>query len=103
MITFYHVNQKKDFVIVKNSLYYIDEMYVSFIYYSVLETRLTVFSVSSKDNVWFADVGLIFIVYPEAISNLKASSFFAIIFFFMLITLGLDTTVTGKAYLRINS
>jgi len=51
MITFYHVNQKKDFVIVKNSLFNIDEMYVSFIYYSVLETRLTVFSVSLKDSV----------------------------------------------------
>ncbi|XP_060564137.1 sodium-dependent serotonin transporter-like, partial [Ruditapes philippinarum] len=41
------------------------------------------------------DVGLIFIVYPEAISNLKGSSVWAVIFFFMLITLGLDTTFGG--------
>ncbi|WAR03545.1 SC6A4-like protein [Mya arenaria] len=41
------------------------------------------------------DVGLIFIVYPEAISNLSISSFWAILFFFMLITLGLDTTFGG--------
>ncbi|KAL3856698.1 hypothetical protein ACJMK2_011422 [Sinanodonta woodiana] len=41
------------------------------------------------------DVGLIFIVYPEAISNLYLSPLWAVIFFFMLITLGLDTTFGG--------
>lgn len=41
------------------------------------------------------DVGLIFHVYPEAISTLKGSVFWAIIFFLMLTTLGLDTTFGG--------
>ncbi|OWF52218.1 sodium-dependent serotonin transporter-like [Mizuhopecten yessoensis] len=41
------------------------------------------------------DVGLIFIVYPEAISSLNFSTFWALLFFFMLITLGLDTTFGG--------
>lgn len=38
---------------------------------------------------------LLFITYAEAIANMPASTFFAIIFFLMLITLGLDSTVSG--------
>lgn len=38
------------------------------------------------------DVGLIFVVYPEAVATIGGASFWAIIFFFMIITLGLDTT-----------
>lgn len=36
-----------------------------------------------------------FVVYPEAIATLDGSVFWAIIFFLMLITLGLDSTVSG--------
>ncbi|KAF7687699.1 hypothetical protein HF521_014927 [Silurus meridionalis] len=36
---------------------------------------------------------LLFITYPEAIANMMGSTFFAIIFFAMMITLGLDSTV----------
>ncbi|KAF6018721.1 SerT [Bugula neritina] len=39
--------------------------------------------------------GLVFEVYPEVIAQLPGSSFFAIIFFLMLITLGLDSTFGG--------
>lgn len=40
--------------------------------------------------------GLVFVVYPEAIATMKqGSSFFAVIFFLMLITLGLDSTFGG--------
>ena len=39
--------------------------------------------------------GLVFVVYPEAIATLDGSVFWAIIFFLMLITLGLDSTVSG--------
>uniref|UniRef100_A0A6I8P817 Transporter n=1 Tax=Ornithorhynchus anatinus TaxID=9258 RepID=A0A6I8P817_ORNAN len=38
---------------------------------------------------------LLFITYAEAIANMPASTFFAIIFFLMLITLGLDSTFAG--------
>lgn len=39
---------------------------------------------------------LLFITYAEAIANMPASTFFAIIFFLMLITLGLDSTVSER-------
>ncbi|KAA3678895.1 solute carrier family 6 (neurotransmitter transporter, serotonin) member 4 [Paragonimus westermani] len=39
--------------------------------------------------------GLVFIAYPEAIATLKGSTFWAIIFMLMLITLGLDSTFGG--------
>ncbi|XP_070572803.1 sodium-dependent serotonin transporter-like [Ptychodera flava] len=39
--------------------------------------------------------GLVFVVYPEAIAAMPGSTFWAIIFFFMLITLGLDSTFGG--------
>ncbi|KAL4224062.1 hypothetical protein ACF0H5_017519 [Mactra antiquata] len=39
--------------------------------------------------------GLVFYVYPEAISTLTGSVFWAIIFFLLLITLGLDSTFGG--------
>ncbi|KAG9485959.1 hypothetical protein GDO78_008841 [Eleutherodactylus coqui] len=38
---------------------------------------------------------LLFITYAEAIANMPASTFFAIVFFLMLITLGLDSTFAG--------
>lgn len=40
---------------------------------------------------------LLFITYPEAIANMVGSTFFAIIFFLMMITLGLDSTVGASA------
>ncbi|THD25346.1 Transporter [Fasciola hepatica] len=39
--------------------------------------------------------GLVFVAYPEAIATLKGSTFWAIIFMLMLITLGLDSTFGG--------
>ncbi|XP_027717348.1 sodium-dependent serotonin transporter [Vombatus ursinus] len=38
---------------------------------------------------------LLFITYAEAIANMPAATFFAIIFFIMMITLGLDSTFAG--------
>uniref|UniRef100_A0A8C1NB62 Transporter n=1 Tax=Cyprinus carpio TaxID=7962 RepID=A0A8C1NB62_CYPCA len=40
-----------------------------------------------------AGAGLVFIIYPEAISTLPGATFFAIVFFIMLLTLGIDSAV----------
>ncbi|CAG0895657.1 unnamed protein product [Darwinula stevensoni] len=39
--------------------------------------------------------GLVFVVYPEAIASMTGSVFWSIVFFIMLITLGIDSTFGG--------
>ena len=38
--------------------------------------------------------GLIFVAYPQALSTMPYAPFWAVIFFFMLFTLGIDSTVS---------
>ena len=47
------------------------------------------------EDVGMEGEGLVFIVYSDAIASMPFSFFWAIIFFFMLITLGLDSTFGG--------
>lgn len=47
------------------------------------------------DKVGLEGPGLVFIVYPEAIAMMSGSVFWSIIFFLMLITLGIDSTFGG--------
>lgn len=47
--------------------------------------------------------GLVFIVYPAAIATMPGSTFFALIFFMMLLTLGLDSSVIYRNILLTDS
>lgn len=47
------------------------------------------------DEMGMEGEGLIFVVYSDAIATMPGSFFWAILFFFMLITLGLDSTFGG--------
>lgn len=43
--------------------------------------------------------GLVFVVYPAAIATMPGSIFWALIFFMMLLTLGLDSSVSFNSIL----
>ena len=43
--------------------------------------------------IYFVGPGLMFIAYPEAIAKMPAPHLWAVLFFIMLITVGLDTQV----------
>uniref|UniRef100_UPI00358F3C41 sodium-dependent noradrenaline transporter-like n=1 Tax=Myxine glutinosa TaxID=7769 RepID=UPI00358F3C41 len=47
------------------------------------------------DKVATDEAGLVFIIYPEAISTLPGAPVWSIVFFIMLITLGLDSAMGG--------
>lgn len=54
-----------------------------------------------KSNVQVKDVategpGLVFVVYPEALATMPGSSFWSVMFFLMLLTLGLDSSFGGS-------
>ncbi|XP_053670372.1 sodium-dependent serotonin transporter [Anopheles nili] len=65
-----------------------------FVIFSVLGYMANVQN-KSIEEVGLEGPGLVFIVYPEAIAMMKGSVFWSIIFFLMLITLGLDSTFGG--------
>merc|ERR1712024_330402 len=65
-----------------------------FVIFSVLGYMANIQGLKVED-VGMEGEGLVFIVYSDAIASMPFSFFWAIIFFFMLITLGLDSTFGG--------
>ncbi|XP_077084964.1 sodium-dependent noradrenaline transporter [Siphateles boraxobius] len=72
----------------------ITSFFSGFAIFSVLGYMAKQHGVNIKD-VATEGAGLVFIIYPEAISTLPGSKFFAIVFFIMLLTLGIDSSMGG--------
>ncbi|XP_013792546.2 sodium-dependent dopamine transporter-like, partial [Limulus polyphemus] len=66
-----------------------------FVIFSVLGYMAGQLNVEVKD-VAADGPGLVFIVYPEAIALMPGSTFWSVIFFLMLLTLGLDSSFGGS-------
>ncbi|MGH0192369.1 UNVERIFIED_CONTAM: hypothetical protein FKN15_010301, partial [Acipenser sinensis] len=64
-----------------------------FVIFTVLGYMAEMRNVEVEDVAKDKGPSLLFITYPEAIANMVGSTFFAIIFFMMVIALGLDSTV----------
>ncbi|XP_052782178.1 sodium-dependent proline transporter-like [Mya arenaria] len=85
----FHNNHVGDslFVSLGNCMTSIFGGFVIFSYIGFMAGQLGV----TVDKVATDGAGLVFVIYPEALNNLPGSTFWAIIFFLMLITLGLDS------------
>ncbi|KAM9526417.1 sodium-dependent serotonin transporter-like [Guaruba guarouba] len=66
-----------------------------FVIFTVLGYMAEMRDVEVEDVARDKGPSLLFITYPEAMANMVGSTFFAIIFFLMMITLGLDSTFGG--------
>uniref|UniRef100_A0A8B9TNI0 Transporter n=1 Tax=Anas platyrhynchos TaxID=8839 RepID=A0A8B9TNI0_ANAPL len=66
-----------------------------FVIFTVLGYMAEMRDVEVEDVARDKGPSLLFITYPEAIANMMGSTFFAVIFFLMMITLGLDSTFGG--------
>jgi len=63
-------------------------------YIAVITVIFYLAVIKIKISVVCTGAGLVFIIYPEAISTLPGSTIWAIVFFIMLLTLGIDSSVS---------
>lgn len=85
----FHNNVLRDSLIVSlgNCMTSIFGGFVIFSYLGYMAGQLGV----EVEDVAADGAGLVFVIYPEAMNQLPGSAFWSVIFFFMLITLGLDS------------
>nr|XP_027203129.1 sodium-dependent dopamine transporter-like [Dermatophagoides pteronyssinus] len=74
-----------------NSLTSFYSGFVIFTYLGYMATSMN----KEIENVASEGYGLVFQVYPEAISTLPFAKFWSLLFFFMLLTLGIDSAMGG--------
>ena len=62
--------------------------------FKVCKTRVLRQSNSAMNEVVSSGITLVFVSFPTAIADMPGASFWAILFFFMVLLLGLDTQFT---------
>ncbi|KAM8974922.1 sodium-dependent serotonin transporter [Pelodytes ibericus] len=90
----FHNNCYQD-ALVTSSVNFMTSFMSGFVIFTVLGYMAEMRNLEVSEVAKDAGPSLLFITYAEAIANMPASTFFAIIFFLMLITLGLDSTFAG--------
>ncbi|KAL7673665.1 hypothetical protein ACOME3_008518 [Neoechinorhynchus agilis] len=66
-----------------------------FVVFSTLGHMAKISGTSVMDVIQDKGSEIVFIVYPHVVALMKGSTFWALMFFFMLVTLGLDSTFAG--------
>ena len=87
----FHNNVYKD-AIVTSAVNSATSFLSGFVIFSVLGYM----AFKSKKNIKDVSLqgpGMVFVIYPEAIATMPGAPFWAVIFFLMLLTLGLDSSV----------
>lgn len=90
----FHNNVHKD-AIVTSAINSATSFLAGFVIFAVLGYMAKRLNVEVKD-IAAEGPGLVFIVYPEAISAMPAGPLWAVIFFLMLLTIGLDSSVRAS-------
>uniref|UniRef100_A0A6Q2WUF1 Transporter n=1 Tax=Esox lucius TaxID=8010 RepID=A0A6Q2WUF1_ESOLU len=88
----FHNNCYRD-ALVTSSVNCLTSFLSGFVIFTVLGYMAEMRQVGVETVAKDAGPSLLFIIYAEAIANMPAATFFAIIFFLMIIMLGLDSTV----------
>lgn len=90
----FHNNVYKD-ALLTSMINCVTSFLAGFVIFSVLG-YMSLRSGQDIDKVAAQGPGLVFVVYPEAIATMPGSTFWSLLFFMMLMTLGLDSSFGGS-------